>query len=348
MAEIRPYNPTWRDQIAGLLAGDRPSPERRAFVEGLLGSSGLGSTGVGLVDLTPAGIPLAAQEARNAAMSGDWLGAGLGAMAVLPAARVAGQGVRSAARAADEALASRNPRLYNLDPQPPRPFTADYPNGAETDAAGNLLRTIDGADIRARFVVGRRVAEGADEALPPAQFDAIAEASTGRVTETVAPGSKGLGRNDVGSVPVNKSSRRPLGVYLSDELTPDQLPKVYAHEIGHVVDQAAREIPVAGLDDQLRALYNTQNNPQTYGKLFGPEQNKYKGADVPRELMAEAVRAYVTDPNSIKTLYPEVAKRIREYVNRHPELSKIVQFNSVAGLLGAAAASAPGGEGPSN
>lgn len=79
MAELRAYEPTWRDRLARVLMGDgRASPERRAIVEGLTGSSGLGTTGMGLVDVTPAGVPLAAQEA---AQGGDYRGA---AMAIVP------------------------------------------------------------------------------------------------------------------------------------------------------------------------------------------------------------------------------------------------------------------------
>lgn len=79
MAELRPYEPTWRDRMASLMMGDgRASPERRRFVEGLLGSSGLGNTGMGVVDVTPIGGLLGAQEA---AQQGDVRGA---ALAVLP------------------------------------------------------------------------------------------------------------------------------------------------------------------------------------------------------------------------------------------------------------------------
>jgi hypothetical protein len=129
-------------------------------------------------------------------------------------------------------LASRITNLYNPTSKPQQPFVEDYPNGAETNAAGRLARTIDGDDIGARFVVGRRMAEGADEALPPAAFDAIAEAIVGAPAKNVAQSA--LGR-DVGRTLFNRHSRRPEGVLLSEKLTAEQLPKVYAHEIGHVV-----------------------------------------------------------------------------------------------------------------
>ena len=89
MAELRPYNPTWRDRIAAALVGDaRPGSARANFAEGVTGSRGLGTTGMGLVDFTPAGIPMAAQEANRSAMAGDTVGAIANAMAVIPAAKV--------------------------------------------------------------------------------------------------------------------------------------------------------------------------------------------------------------------------------------------------------------------
>lgn len=100
MAELRPYNPTIRDRIAAALMGDaRPGSARANIVEGMMGSRGIGTTGMGLADLTPMGIPMAAQDAQRSAQAGDALGAGLNAMAVIPAAkapvRAAQQGIRA-------------------------------------------------------------------------------------------------------------------------------------------------------------------------------------------------------------------------------------------------------------
>jgi hypothetical protein len=60
--------------------------------------------------------------------------------------------------------------------------------------------------------------------------------------------------------------------------------------------------------------------------------------------MTEAIRAYATDPNWFKTAASQTAKRIREFVNSHPEWSKIIQFNALAGIASMntlAAASSP-------
>ena len=78
-ATLKPYEPTLRDRIANwMLGNERSLFEREKFVEGLLGSRGLGTTGLSLADVTPAGMAFGAEEA---AREGDYKGA---AMAVLP------------------------------------------------------------------------------------------------------------------------------------------------------------------------------------------------------------------------------------------------------------------------
>jgi hypothetical protein len=78
-SSISAYKPSWRDRIAQAILGDeRPSPTKRRMVEGLVGSSGLGNTGIGLADFVPGGQVLSMQEA---AAAGDMRGA---AMAVVP------------------------------------------------------------------------------------------------------------------------------------------------------------------------------------------------------------------------------------------------------------------------
>jgi hypothetical protein len=79
------YEPSLGQRIAGLLFGDeRPSPERRRLVEGLLGSNSAGDTGVGLLDLTPAGAPLAIDRAQREARGGNYGGAALEAIGAIP------------------------------------------------------------------------------------------------------------------------------------------------------------------------------------------------------------------------------------------------------------------------
>lgn len=93
----------------------------------------------------------------------------------------------------------------------------------------------------------------------------------------------------------------------------------------------AGEIPVAGLSRELAFVYDALLTGQERTRNFtGPQHLRYRGDEVPREYIAEASRAYMVDPNWLKTVAPKTAARIREYVNSHPELSKIIQFNSLA------------------
>ncbi len=56
----------------------------------------------------------------------------------------------------------------------------------------------------------------------------------------------------------------------------------------------------------------------------------------------------MTNPNYMKTVAPRTAAAVRKLVNTHPELSKIVQFNSaigvpaISGLAGESEQGAPG------
>jgi len=228
--------------------------------------------------------------------------------------------------------------IFDPFPRPPRDFALDYPKGAQTDSAGNLTRTMDDDEIRARYLVGRRVEGGADEALSPKEFDALATATTGRPAEIVASSAI---KGDAGRL-TTSGYRNPTGIALNRDLPEKKVPRVYAHELGHTVDELAGQIDVKGLDTELRFVYNagvTGQERTTRQTL--PQHVGYKDEDVPREYMAEAIRAYMTDPNWLKSVAPKTAKRIRERVNRDDKLGKIIQFNTLApAVLGTGAAAA--------
>jgi len=101
------YEPTWKDRIARALMGDsKPSPERARLVEGLAGSRGMGTTGMGLLDFIPvAGQLLQAQEAIR---SGD---TDMLAMALMPGSKQ----VKAATGSADDA-AKAGIRAYHGSP----------------------------------------------------------------------------------------------------------------------------------------------------------------------------------------------------------------------------------------
>jgi len=331
--ELRAYDPTWRDRVAAALIGEgKPSRYYRDVISGLVGSAGIGGTGYSLSDLTPAGTVFSADEMVRSARDGNYGQAALDAASIIPA----GVAFRATAKFAKGArpfanVGSRVASVFDPRAKNPRPFHIDYPTGALADEAGNLTRDIEGRPLVARYIAGRRLVGGANTALSPTEIRSIGTQATGRpITEVPQRGPTGLG-SDMGRVTLNRYSRRPEKIFISENLTPQQRDRVLAHEVGHVIDQMAGEIPVAGLSRELAFVYDALLTGQERTRNFtGPQHLRYRGDEVPREYIAEASRAYMVDPNWLKTVAPKTAARIREYVNSHPELSKIIQFNSLA------------------
>jgi hypothetical protein len=101
------YQPTLRDRLATWFMGDqRASPERNRLVEGITGSRGMGTTGLGLIDATPAGIPMGVQDAYRA---GDDRSL---AMALIPGAP---KGVAQEARAATQGIRAYHGSPHDFD-----------------------------------------------------------------------------------------------------------------------------------------------------------------------------------------------------------------------------------------
>ncbi|MGU3496106.1 hypothetical protein ACLBXM_18850 [Xanthobacteraceae bacterium A53D] len=221
---------------------------------------------------------------------------------------------------------------YNPPVKPPRPFEADYPNGAPADAAGRLTHDIEGRPLGARHVVGRNVVGEPSQPLGPVGLVATGEGLTREGIGRVASGDL---RGGAGLAQFDKYSGAPLRIDISDKLSPEQSVRVLGHEVGHVIDEVAGQIPVTGLNSELRHVYNTLNTGrERQTGLMGPQHAGYKGDEVPRELMAEALRAYMADPNYLKTVAPETAARIRAHVNSNPALNKMIQFNASGVPLG--------------
>jgi hypothetical protein len=159
--------------------------------------------------------------------------------------------------------------------------------------------------------------------------------------------------------PENKHlfSKCPFRPYLArlHEFDAAHANRISAHMLGHILDYRAGQISAThpneesrgisrdNLNEELRYVYNDCNNailnearkldpglqphdaPEYQG--FGPEQRACYGADAQAELMAEAIRAYLQNPNYLKTVAPNVAARIRAAVNTNPNLNHIIMFN---------------------
>ncbi len=74
-----------------------------------------------------------------------------------------------------------------------------------------------------------------------------------------------------------------------------------------------------------RASVDPEDDPRLQGCT--PESFGCHGREAEAELMAEAFRAYMLNPNYMKTVAPDTAARIRNAVNPHPRLKYVIQFN---------------------
>jgi hypothetical protein len=252
-----------------------------------------------------------------------------------------------------ESLASRSASLYNPPVKPQLPIGAQYPHGVHADAIGRLTHDNKGRELVAQYIVGRRTVGGADEALSPAEYDAVAEAILGSRHQVVA--ASALPRGAVGAYDPN-TGRTAVYRGLSAE-TKDM---VAAHELAHGLNdkagdfvglRRANSIPIKpGMPRELKTVYNDLNNPYLaaersrnpdvdpaevyWGTGVTPEKTfGYGKADALAEYMAEAIRAAVTNPNYMKTVAPNTYAAIADATNSHPILSKIIQFNALAALL---------------
>ncbi|MGA2289865.1 hypothetical protein [Bradyrhizobium sp.] len=235
---------------------------------------------------------------------------------------------RELAQSGGKALESRSSLMYNPPIKAPRSFEGDYPGGGIADESGKLRFDIDGNPLTGAHVSGRQVVGGPDVAIAPAQYDAIAEGSIGAIPEARSANSLPRGTAGRYSQILTPDGPERSIAYLKT-LNPPAAEKVIAHEIGHALDEMSGQIPTAGLNTELRQLYNTLNTGrERTANLTGPQHLGYGKEEAPRELMAEAIRAYMVNPNYIKTVAPQTAARIRQYVNANPALNRTIQFNA--------------------
>jgi hypothetical protein len=288
-------------------------------------------------NIGPRGRKLAGGLARAMMASDGYQAAGQSA---LLAAAFGSMFLPGNAGATDDMMRAASARkLYSLPEQPPRPFSADYPRGAKAEETGRLTHDIEGRPLAARHIVGRQNKDGADVPLGGESLDEIAVAATG-APFAVVPRSE-INGADGRYLFSDKSRRIPLGLSRAIELTPQEAADTARHEIGHWVDETAGtlKLPVkaaesaydAGATGQVRDLRKVAKT----GFPHTPQRHGYRGDDIPAEINAEALRLYMDDPNAFKELYPTLAAEIRRKVNANPRINKIIQFNSISGLIGA-------------
>ena len=232
-------------------------------------------------------------------------------------------------------------------PKPQRPFTEDYPTAPPVDEQGRLLTDIEGRPLGAKFVAGRRFSGGADEPLSPKDIKgAIAETGIGlyQVKDTHPDVAKTLSKALRGFYDGSDNDKGPPNSRIFLNIGPKARDRdlVIAHEFGHAIDHLAGNLSATLTHDEMAELsfvYGHLKRGRTKsGHLLQPENFGYSGNDaIYAELIAEGLRAYMTDPNYFKTAAPKTAAKIRKAVDESPYLRHAIQFNSLGaiGLTGA-------------
>jgi hypothetical protein len=298
---LRSYRPNSREQMIDFINRSFYGDDREGYQRAERIMNGL--------DWTPVGTLNASYDTTRAISEGRFNDALISSgLAFLPALRKAPTG------------------LFNPIPKPPRNVSDDFPNGAPLDEDGYVTRDMEGRPFDALFRVGRVRLDAPDHALRPINIQSVGEYALER---PIVKNSRDY--FDSGTLGETWTfGGKPEFVHILDSLSRADADIVTAHEVAHVIDQLAGEIPTQGLDKELNFVYNAMQTGKERKFLQSlPEDVGYSGLQVQREKMAEAIRAYMVDPNYLKTVAPQTAKRIRQHVNSHPELSKIIQFNSV-------------------
>jgi hypothetical protein len=246
----------------------------------------------------------------------------------------------------------RASRAGTYDPlgAPQRPFKADYPKAPKyRPANGRLVEDIDGRPLTARIIVGRRTKDGPDVALTPDEVRDVGFGARVIQYEFVDPGDVDLGPDPAAILVLrDPDTNEYLHAHIKTDSTQsdEDIPRLEAHETGHAVDEIVLQIPIDGVEDELRLVYSALGTGKwSPTPTRSPESDGYATHEVRDELMAEGIRAYMTDPNWFKSVAPNAAKRIREKVNPNTDINRTIQFNSLGatGIGGLGAGMGAGG-----
>lgn len=256
----------------------------------------------------------------------------------------------------NENLASRVVPGYDLVPRGPRSLADDYPASRWPDVSqyadetGRLTHDMEGRPLNPGAVIVGRSSTGApDIPVPQVQLDPLTKAITGNqpVGATRSFLGKDAGRFATEYDPLTGEAKYTS--YFDRSLPPAAQDRVIAHELGHAIDRFSSPSPKAK-GESLNALYNETNNGDfvdayratgdiekalarsSKARGYTPKSAGYPEDERPKELMAEAIRAYMGNPEAMKQGYPGIAANIRKAVNSHPDLSQHIQFNGGAPL----------------
>lgn len=229
-------------------------------------------------------------------------------------------------------LASRNVKIGAPEPRPQRPFEYDYPGSSGTPGSP-LGFDIEGRPLTAPIVAGRSRFGDADAGLLDSHTrdaGALLGATSRDATSRELGGD--LGRYVRGA---DRDGNVTREILTRAGLPAEAAGRTRQHELGHLIEDLTygNKIEAKGLQKELSQVYHDLNGQGRFnaGRQWSPVQDGYKGADIQREYMAEALRAYMTDPNYLKSVAPKTAAAIREAVNANPNLNRVIQFNQMGG-----------------
>jgi hypothetical protein len=323
----------------GLLAAV-PGTGQKMFIGGVTGAAASGAYGFGSGE---GGLQNRLEKAREEARLGATLGAAFPVVG-----DVASKGYRAVADrlrkgaldeappAADKIATAKASRIHTYDgPDLRTPFEVDYPNAVPHDPhTGRLLTDMEGQPLIAQTIAGRNTKDGPNIALSPDQIREIGK-RIGVTYEEVEPheipGYAGL-------VAIDTDQAGDLvraAAKIDKTLDADDFANAFAHETSHVIDIIARQIPIDGIEDELRFVYSVQRKGYGWGEPLGPEDFGYRPDQLREELIAEGLRAYLRTPDWFKSVAPNTAKRFRAMINSNPKINPYLQLNSLVPAGGA-------------
>jgi hypothetical protein len=248
---ISTYDPSWGERI-----GDAAGRLAMRFGADRYGYQQASDNVRDIADFVPGlGTAVVGDETVRAARRGDYVGAGIGAAiavaSLLPTGRAITSKVLKAVREpvsnagnATKKRASRSVMIYDPPAKPLRDFALDYPKGAAADETGRLRFDIEGRALVAKHVVGRSMVGQPDQYVGP---DGLVTSGTSLTRKGISGDSASNLGGGVGIATFDKHLRTPIDIRLGDWLTPAQQHRVLGHEVDHVIDQVAGQIPDVGL-----------------------------------------------------------------------------------------------------
>lgn len=229
----------------------------------------------------------------------------------------------SSAQSPDQRPLVDDPRLGAIDRDDVRDVRGRDSGGGGPD------RLIDpeGRGLTAATVVGRRVAGGPDVPLSLEEARRVIGdlgAELAYVPSSALPrllrGGRAVGETIANGEPATRQ-------WVNIDKTLSDAEWLHRHEGGHVIDNVT--LARRGLGGGLRRSAVT-SSAETRPMTWMAEGLKSRYLNDPAELTADAIQAYMTNPERLKRVHPAVAKWIRDSVNAHPTVSKTIQFNQIA------------------